>query len=158
MKRAELICALALLAISGVGIMEAIRLGPGWGPAGPRAGFFPFWLSVILGISSLTIFLRAVRMAPGKEAAKQPFVTMQRFRPVLAVFLPMAAAVFLFEIIGFYLASILYLAFYMRWMGRHSWPIVSAVSLFFPVATFLILERWFLIPLPKGMLGNYFSF
>lgn len=158
MRRAEIICAVALLAVSGVGLVEAVRLGFGWGPAGPRAGFFPFWLSVILGISSLTILVKAVWMSPASEAARKPFVSKKLLKPVLAVFLPMAAAVLLVEVIGFYLTSALYLAFYMRWMGRHSWSAIAAVSLLFPTATFLILERWFLIPLPKGMLGDYLPF
>jgi len=158
MKRAEIICALVLLTVAGVGIVEANRLGAGWGPAGPRGGFFPFWLSVILGLCSLTILVKAIRMNPATEIAKKPFVSKKLLKPVLAVFLPMAAAVILVEIIGFYLTAALYLAFFMRWMGRHSWPVVLAVSLLFPVATFMILERWFLIPLPKGMFGEYLPF
>jgi len=158
MKRAEVICALALLTLAGTGIVEAVRLGSGWGPAGPRAGFFPFWLSLILGVCSVMILVKAIRMDPAREGEKKPFVTKTQLQPVLAVFLPMAAAVLLIEVIGFYLMSALYLAFFMRWMGRHSWPAVFAISLLFPVATFLILERWFLIPMPKGMFGEYLPF
>lgn len=158
MKRAEVICALALLTLAGTGIVEAVRLGSGWGPSGPQAGFFPLWLSVILGLSSVMILVKAIRMDPAREGEKKPFVTRAQLKPVLAVFLPMAAAVALTEVIGFYLMSALYLAFFMRWMGRHSWPAVLAISLLFPVATFLVLERWFLIPMPKGMFGEYLPF
>jgi putative tricarboxylic transport membrane protein len=158
MKRAEITCALVLLTLAGTGITEAVRLGSGWGPAGPQAGFFPFWLSLILGLCSVMILVRAIRMDPTHEAAKKPFVTQAQLKPVLAVFLPMAAAVALTEVIGFYLMSILYLAFFMRWMGRHSWPALFAISLLFPVATFLVLERWFLIPMPKGVFGDFLPF
>jgi hypothetical protein len=158
MKRAEIICALALLALAGTGVVEAIRLGSGWGPSGPRAGFFPFWLSLILGACSVMILIRALRMDPTHEAVKKPFVTATKLKPVLAVFLPMAAAVALTEVIGFYLMSAVYLAFFMRWMGRHSWPLILAISLLFPAATFLVLERWFLIPMPKGMFGQHLPF
>ena len=158
MKKAEIICAVALLAVAGVGFVEAIRLGSGWGPSGPQAGFFPFWLSVILGLCSVMILVKAIRMDPGLKGDKKPFVTKTQLKPVLAVFLPMAAAVPLIEVIGFYLTSALYLAFFMRWMGRHSWLLVLAVSLLFPAASFLILERWFLIPMPKGMFGEYLPF
>jgi hypothetical protein len=158
MKRAEIICALALLALAGTGVVEAIRLGSGWGPSGPRAGFFPFWLSLILGACSVMILVRALRMDPTHEAVKKPLVTATKLKPVLAVFLPMAAAVALTEVIGFYLMSAVYLAFFMRWMGRHSWPLILAISLLFPAATFLVLERWFLIPMPKGMFGQHLPF
>jgi hypothetical protein len=158
MKRAEIICALALLTLAGIGIAEAIRLGSGWGPAGPRAGFFPFWLSLILGVCSVMILVKATRMDPTREPAQKPFVTKVQLKPVLAVFLPMTAAVALTEVIGFYLMSTLYLAFFMRWMGRHSWPLIILVSVLFPVASLFILERWFLIPMPKGILGERLPF
>lgn len=158
MKRAEIICALALLALAGTGIGEAIRLGAGWGPSGPRAGFFPFWLSVILGLCSAMILLKAIRMNPGLKGEKKPFVTKTQLKPVLAVFIPMAVAVVFIEVIGLYLTSALYLAFFMRWMGRHSWLLIILVSVLFPVASLLILERWFLIPMPKGILGDYLPF
>ncbi|MBI2115975.1 MAG: tripartite tricarboxylate transporter TctB family protein [candidate division NC10 bacterium] len=158
MKRAEIICALALVAVAGIGVAEAVRLGFGWGPSGPRAGFFPFWLSLILGLCSLTNLGKAIRMSAATGGPPKPFVSRKLLKPVLAVFLPMTAAVLLFEVVGFYLAAALYLAFYMRWMGRHSWPAVLAVGILFPVATFLILERWFLIPLPKGLFEKYLPF
>jgi hypothetical protein len=151
MKRAEILCALTLLAVAGIGVTEAVRLGSGWGPSGPRSGFFPFWLSVILGLSSLGILVNAVRMNPAFHDAKAAFVSWKQLKPILAVFVPMAGAVLLFELLGFYLTAALYLAFSMRWMGRHSWLLVFTVSLLFPVATFFLLERWFLIPMPKGI-------
>lgn len=157
-KKAEIICALALLTLAGVGTVEAVRLGFGWGPSGPRAGFFPFWLSLILGVCSVMILVKALRMHPGLKGEKKPFVTKTQFKPVLAVFIPMAVAVVSIEVIGFYLTSALYLAFFMRWMGRHSWLLIIFVSVLFPVASLLILERWFLIPMPKGILGDYLPF
>jgi putative tricarboxylic transport membrane protein len=158
MKTAEIVCAFGLLALAGLGIVEAVRLGPGWGPAGPRSGFFPFWLSVILALACLTTLVRAIRIPSTSETAKKRFVTMQKLKPVLAVFIPMAAAVALFEVIGFYFTSAIYLAFFMRWMGRHSWLATVTVSVLFPIAVLLILERWFFILLPKGLLGDYLPF
>jgi len=158
MKKAEIICALALLTFAGIGTVEAVRLGFGWGPSGPRAGFFPFWLSLILGACSVVILAKAIRMDPAGGTARKPFVSKKSLRPVMAVFVPMAAAVALFEVIGFYLTSAFYLGFFMRWMGRHSWPATLMASVLFPIAILLILERWFLIPLPKGILGDYLPF
>ena len=51
-----------------------------------------------------------------------------------------------------------YLAFYMRWVGRHAWLTVAALSLGVPVLTFLIFERWFLVPMPKGPLEAWLGF
>ena len=40
----------------------------------------------------------------------------------------------------------------MRWIGRHRWLTVLAVAVLFPLATFLVFEKWFLVPMPKGPL------
>jgi len=46
----------------------------------------------------------------------------------------------------------------MRWTGRHAWATTLLISLLFPVIIFLIFERWFLVPLPKGLLEAYHPF
>jgi len=38
----------------------------------------------------------------------------------------------------------------MRWLGKFAWWKVAAVSVGTAVALFLVFERWFLVPLPKG--------
>ena len=38
----------------------------------------------------------------------------------------------------------------MRWQGRHSWLASIAVPLLYTAATWLVFERWFLVPLLKG--------
>jgi hypothetical protein len=38
----------------------------------------------------------------------------------------------------------------MRWVGRHSWLAVVGLGIAIPVVTFLIFEKWFLVPMPKG--------
>lgn len=152
MKRAEILVALGLLVVALVVLSQAIRLGPGWGEAGPRAGFFPFWLAVLLGVSALGILLRALRAASGPQ--DKPFLSPGGRRLVLTVLLPMAGAMALFEIVGFYVASLVYLVVYIRLTGGQRWALTLAVSALFPVLTFLVFERWFLIPLPKGLFGE----
>lgn len=152
MKRAEILTALVLLAIAGVTAAQAVRLGPGWGDSGPRAGFFPFWLAVILGLSSLSVLVNSLRGASGLEG--KPFFPPGGLRLVLTVFLPMAGAFVLFELVGFYIAALIYLLVYMRLTSRRSWTLTLAVGILFPLLTFVVFERWFLIPLPKGLFGE----
>jgi putative tricarboxylic transport membrane protein len=67
-------------------------------------------------------------------------------------------AVGLMEWLGLYVASALYLGFYMRWVGRHSWILVVVLSVGIPIATFLIFEQWFLVPMPKGPLEDWLGY
>jgi uncharacterized membrane protein len=71
---------------------------------------------------------------------------------VLAVLVPATAMVVVMAFIGLYVASAIYIAFYMRWVGRHRWTTIALLALGIPIATFIIFERWFLVPMPKGPL------
>ena len=66
--------------------------------------------------------------------------------------------VFLTHFVGLYVASALYISFYMRWVGRHSWFAVAGLSIAIPVISFLIFESWFLVPMPKGPLENWLGY
>lgn len=153
MRRAEIACAVALLIVAGVVGWEAIRLDIGWGDVGPKGGFFPFWLAVILGSSSLFVLAQAVWSSTQRTGGA--FVTHERLRLLLVVLVPIALVVPLIEIVGFYLTAFLYLFFYIRWTGRKPWFVTGAISLLFPSAIYLVFEKWFLIPLPKGLLDIY---
>jgi hypothetical protein len=63
---------------------------------------------------------------------------------------PAAGFVVLVQLVGLYVAAAVYMAGYMRWIGRYPWPPIIAVSLAFPVITFVVFETWFLVPMPKG--------
>ena len=42
--------------------------------------------------------------------------------------------------------------------GRYGWLLTAAVSVGVPLVFFLVFERWFLVPLPKGPLEAMFGF
>jgi len=46
----------------------------------------------------------------------------------------------------------------MRWVGRHRWVTIALLALGIPIATFVIFERWFLVPMPKGPLEAWLGF
>ena len=50
------------------------------------------------------------------------------------------------------LASTLFVAFFMRWLGKYGWWKTAAVSVGNSVVFFMVFEIWFKIPLPKGPL------
>jgi putative tricarboxylic transport membrane protein len=151
MRLVDLVTAAVLILLSGIVIYDALRLGTGWGNEGPQSGFFPFWLGALLALVSVVLFFQALRRRSGK-----PFVTGDRFVPVLKVLAPLAGFVVLTDPpgpwpgLGLYVAAGLYLGFYMRWVGRHHWHTVVALATAVPIITFLIFETWFLVPMPKG--------
>jgi putative tricarboxylic transport membrane protein len=145
MRAADLVTATLLLCLAGLVVWDSLRLGAGWGPSGPRSGFFPFWLGSTMAVCCAAIVARSLfRPDP------RPFVPPGARAPLLKFLLPAAGLVLLTQALGLYVAAAAYLALYMRWIGRHSWPLVAALAVGFPVVTFLVFELWFRVPMPKG--------
>jgi uncharacterized BrkB/YihY/UPF0761 family membrane protein len=132
---------------------DSLRLGIGWGTDGPKSGFFPFWLAALMIAACVAIAVQAWR-----RADRRPFVSREAVGPVLKVLVPATVFVLLVQFAGLYVASALYMAFYMRWIGRHAWALVVLVSVAFPIITFLVFELWFLVPMPKGPLEAWLGY
>ena len=139
--------------LGGVVLFDAVRLGIGWGTDGPKSGFFPFWLAVIMLVTCTIIIVQTLW-----RSSHTVFVKREQFGPVLKVFWPAAAMVVLTHFIGLYVASALYIGFYMRWVGRHSWFAVVTLSIAIPVIAFLTFDLWFLVPMPKGPLESWLGY
>ena len=159
MRTADLVTAALLMALGGIVIYDAVRIGVGWGNEGPRSGFFPFWLAALMVAISAAIIIQAL-----VSRSKTPFVTRDRFVPVFKVLAPIAGFIVVTDPpgpwsgLGLYVAGGLYLGFYMRWVGRHDWRSVVALSFAVPVITFFIFETWFLVPMPKGPVEAWFGY
>ncbi|MBL8384447.1 MAG: tripartite tricarboxylate transporter TctB family protein [Burkholderiales bacterium] len=138
----------ALIACGGsVVIYDSIRLGSKWAEDGPQAGYFPFYIGLILVVSSAAIFFKALR-----AGSRATFVTVPQLKLVLSVLVPTAIYTAAIAWLGMYVASTLFIAWFMWVLGRYSvariLPVALGVSVFF----FLLFEIWFKVPLPKGPL------
>lgn len=143
---------MAVLAL--IGIYGSMKVGIGWGAEGPRAGFFPFYCSLIVLISCVINIASTLRTP---ETGKV-FAEWSQLRQVVSVLVPTAIYAALVPYIGIYVASALLIAFFMRWFGRYSWIFAIAIAIAVPIFTFLMFEIWFLVPLPKGPLENYLGY
>ena len=141
--------ALAFLAIGAIVIFDSLRLGARWGDEGPQAGYFPFYIALIICASAGMILFRALRLRPEQD---KTFVEVEQLKLVLAVLLPTAVYVALIGWLGIYVASVAFIAFFMRWLGKYAWWKVAVTSIGNSVFFFAIFEIWFKIPLPKGPL------
>src|SRR5262249_25349148 len=99
-RTADLITAPVLLLMGLVVVGDSLRLGAGWGSDGPKSGFFPFWLGVLLLAVTVAIVVQAWRRGPGKV-----FVTREQLRPVLQVLWPAAAMVAVTHVVRLCLAA-----------------------------------------------------
>ena len=146
----EIVVAAMFLAFGALVVYDSRRLGASWGSDGPQAGYFPFYIGVFVCISALANM--ALALFNRKDAGE--FVELDKLKLVLAVLLPTGVYVATVSWIGIYVSSAIFIAFFMRWLGKYVWWKTAAVSIGVMVAFFLIFESWFKVPLPKGPLEN----
>ena len=151
----ELVVGLVLMAIAGLVITDSLRVGTGWGDEGPRSGYFPFYIGLFLLIASAFIVLSTLLTWSKSKAV---FATREELVPVFQMFVPMVIYVVAMVYLGIYLPSAILIGYFMRHHGGFAWPASLAVSISVPLVFFLVFEKWFLVPLPKGPIENMLGF
>ncbi len=145
----DAVVAALLMVVGAVVIYEARRLGSGWGSDGPGAGYFPFYIGIIICVSGLGIIYQALF---SKNRDTGVFVSRQKLSRVLQVLLPAAAYVAAVTFLGLYVASALYIALFMIVLGKY--PVLKSVlvAVIVNALFFMMFEVWFKVPLFKGKL------
>lgn len=146
-RAVEIGTALFTLAIGAIVLIGSLQAGIGWSFEGPQAGFFPFYIALFIIGSSVVNLVQVgkINAVPGKT-----FATWEELRRVMSVVVPTTAFVFLVPTIGIYLSSVLLIAVFMMWLGGYGWKMALPIALGVPVLAYIVFERWFMIPLPKG--------
>jgi len=148
-RTVELAVAALFFAFGAIVAWDSNRIGSAWGAEGPQAGYFPFYIGLIICFSSAWIFVRALW---AKAKAHDSFVSRGQLALVLKMLVPSIVYVVLIALIGIYVASTIFIAFFMLWLGKYSWAKTVPIAVGVSVAFFLLFEVWFNVPLPKGPL------
>jgi putative tricarboxylic transport membrane protein len=141
--------ALFLMALALLVITDSLRVGTGWAEDGPRSGYFPFYIGLGLLLSAGWVLLSQLR---NWARTSDEFAQKAQLGSVWAVLWPMTVYVALITQLGIYMPSALLIAFFMLRHGKHHKALTAAVALGVPLLFFVVFERWFLVPLPKGPL------
>ena len=143
----DAVVAVLVLIMGGVVIYGSRKLGSEWGDDGPGAGYFPFYIGVILVISGAGVLYQALA---GKEKNTEVFVDREQLGRVLSVLVPAAIYVAAIQFIGIYVASAVYIALFMVILGKYSWLKSVIIALAVNTVFFMMFEVWFKVPLHKG--------
>lgn len=152
---AEFACALAFLIAGGVLMWDSYHRGAGWGTTGPKSGYFPFRIGVIMCIAALFVMYNSTR---NKALSNSSFVTREQLKPVLQVLVPIIGFVIVAQFLGMYIAAIALIAGFMRVLGKYSWLKSASVSLAVAAVVFWLFEIQFMVPLIKGPLEAAFGY
>ena len=151
----EIFVCLLLLALAATLGYDNWRAGASWDSTGPEPGYFPFYLSIILGGASL-YGLIAVLLA--RRATSETFVTRAQARRVMAVFVPTLLFCLVTQFLGLYVASFLLIAGFMRFVGKIAlWKSLLTAFLFTAIM-FVTFDIAFDVIMPKGPLEAAFGY
>lgn len=148
-RAVELTVAALFFALGAIVAWDSYRIGTSWAEEGPQAGYFPFYIGMIICVSTAIIFVRALKT---KAKSHESFVSHGQLKMVLKMLIPSIIYVVLVGLIGIYVSSTLFIGFFMLWLGKYSWVRTVPVAVGVSVAFFLLFEVWFNVPLPKGPL------
>jgi len=130
---AEILVAI-ILALCSIGLMiKSAELNIGWIEGrGPGSGAWPFWLSTGMLIS------RDTALIVGTSAFS-----------ILALLVMTQWA-------GIYVALPVFLFFYLKFIGRHTWALTLSIVVAVPIFIFCLFEWALKIPLPKAFTEEWF--
>jgi putative tricarboxylic transport membrane protein len=151
----EVTVCLLLFALAVLLGYDNLRTGMGWDSTGPQAGYFPFYLSVILGAASL--YGAAAALLTRKEAVKT-FVTRAQLWRVMAVFVPTLLFCLATQFLGLYVASFLLIASFMRLIGKIALWKSLLTAFVFTALMFVTFDIAFDVIMPKGPLEAAFGY
>jgi hypothetical protein len=143
-----------LLAFAALFGFDNWRTGMAWEADGPQAGYFPFYLSVVLGIASLYGLVYKLLMETGSG---ETFVTGEQLRRVMQVFVPTLLFCVFMQWLGLYVASFILIAGFMGIVGRIAWWKSLTTAFLFSLIMFLTFDIAFDVIMPKGPLEAAFG-
>ena len=152
---AEITVSLLLLGLAFVLGYDNWRTGVGWDSTGPQAGYFPFYLSVILGAASLYGLVTAFL---SRKEASETFVTRAQLRRVMAVFVPTLLFCLATQFLGLYVASFFLIAAFMRMVGKIALWKSLLTAFVFTAVMFVTFDIAFDVIMPKGPLEAAFGY
>ena len=151
-RTAELLMAIMMGAFSIYLMVKSYELPIGWiEEEGPGGGSWPFWLSSIMLISCGGILFNWIRKKGAIATSTKVYIESHVLGDVLSVAVALIVTVGLFSFIGIYGALPLFLIFYLRFMGKHSWTLTGTLAILIPVVIFYFFEIILKIILPKGL-------
>lgn len=168
MRRAEFITAF-ILGIFSLGLMWKSGEGPSWDPdsvrfanigmidgEGPGSGFWPFWLALVMLICCIWTGYNAYRRTSAPSQSTEPFLDSYGTKVFLQISIGLFGFLASIHLVGFYAGMFLFMIYYIRFLGSHSWFSTLSISCGFTVTSFFFFDIAMRIVLPKGYLEPLF--
>jgi hypothetical protein len=144
-RSTDRITAVFLLALSVAFSAGALKYYSWWGPGGPGSAFLPFCLGIVMALLALMLLFKSSRQ---KEAGAAWLPRGEGLRDMLVLLGATVIFVALLNLLGMVIATALYLAFLVWYLGRHRWWVTLAVALAAAAFNWLVFVHWLRVPFP----------
>jgi hypothetical protein len=152
MRMAEFVMGIVMGVFSLYLMWKSAELPIGWiAGEGPGGGAWSFWLAAGMLLCCIAIVVRCALRRTPESRSEDVFMTPQTVKLFTLNAGALAVMIGLFHIIGAYGAIPVFLIFYLRFLGKHSWRLTGAFAFFMPIVTFLFFEIALQKTLPKGI-------
>lgn len=120
-------------------------------PGGLRGGWYPFWSAAVVAFAGIVVTFRSLTTPQGAVGVfkdRSAVLDLGRF------IMPMAAATYLMsdKLLGFYVASGAYVAYYAVVLARYRWHWALLAGVAIPVVVYAVFEIGFKTTFPKSFL------
>ncbi len=117
---------------------------------GPGGGAWPFWLSAIMLLSCGMIAFNWWRGTSPPSQSEEPFLDGYGWRMLAFVGGGLLGFVALIDILSMYGAIAVFLLYYLKFLGRHSWGLTLTMAIGAPILLFFFFEGAMRITMPSG--------
>ncbi|NDA15691.1 MAG: tripartite tricarboxylate transporter TctB family protein, partial [Gammaproteobacteria bacterium] len=118
---------------------------------GPGSGVWPFWLSLGMALTSVWTVVRWFRKTTSESRNETPYIDPDHLPLVAVSFIGLTVMVVLVSFVGTYISIALFLGFYMRVIGKHSWGLTTATVIGMVLMVYFLFEWQLSKYLPKGL-------
>ena len=152
MRRAEITTA-GLLALFSLYLMwKSTELEIGYiRGEGPGGGAWPFWLAAVMLISTGFIAFNWYRRTSPPSQSEDPVLDSYGRKTLIQVGAGLLVFIGLIDVISMYGAMFVFLIYYLKFLGRHSWFLTLILAIGLPIGFFFFFEGLMRITMPKGM-------
>lgn len=128
----------------------SLRLGIGT-PRNPGMGFMAFGASIVLGILSLILFLKAILKR--EEAKGEPLFAGKLWKRVIFVLIALLIYTKLMPLTGYLIGTFLLMSFIFWVANVKKWWWVLTSSFLTTIITYYVFSVWLKCQFPAGFLG-----
>ena len=146
MRSADRVTAVFLFALSAAFAAGALKYYRWWSSDGPGSAFLPFCLGVAMALLALGLLIRSWKQ---KNPGDAWFPRGEGLRDMLVVLGATVLFVVLLKNIGMVIATALYLAGLIAYLGRHRWWVTLTVAVAAAGFNWLVFVHWLKVPFPE---------